>query len=109
MKVIRYIDQGAKVWYRNGDHHYALRKQLRPNSGENIYRCGANEHIVIKPRMTTQENWRDKRVAHNVYIVRRGKERRPERLFHKKLEQKMDKFTIQKAEKKKEMVTDVSA
>ena len=98
-KIICFEDEGAKVWYRNGDNYYALRKQLRPNDGENMYRCGANEHIMIKPRMTTRENWKERKVAHNVYIVRDGKERieereLPERLFRKKLEQKIDKFTI---------------
>lgn len=94
VKIIKWEDEGAKVWYRNGDNYYALRKQLRPNDGENMYRCAANEHIIIKPRMTTRENWKERRVAHNIYIVREGKERKPERLLHKKLKQRMDKFTI---------------
>ncbi len=75
-KIIKFESEGAKVWIRNGDDYYALRKQLRPNDGGNVYRCGENEHVIIKSRATTQENWKNKRIVHNVYVVRNGKNRR---------------------------------
>ena len=75
-KIIKFESEGAKVWHRNGDYYYALRKQLRPNDGGKVYRCGENEHLIIKSRATTQENRKNKRVVHNVYIVRHGKERK---------------------------------
>ena len=99
MKIIRYKCEGAQVWRRNSTHSHkysALRKRLKGNEGENRYRCGENEHIIIKARAASQEDWKKKKVVHNVYIERCGKERKEDGLFQKKLKQKIDKFTITK-------------
>ncbi len=96
VKIIKLDSEGAQVWSKRGSNYYALRKRLRPNEGENRYRCGANECMIIMPYKTAEENWQNKKIVHNVYIVRYGKDRKEDGLFHKKLKQREDKFIIQK-------------
>jgi len=50
-KIIRFEDEGAKVWHkRNSRSHiqYANRGQLRANHVDKItYICGDNENIIV--------------------------------------------------------------
>jgi len=96
MKIVRYECEGAQVWRRNSKHSHnysALMKRLKGNEGENRYRCGENEHIIIKARAASQEDWKNKKVVHNIYIERYGKERREDGLFLKKLKRMAEKFS----------------